>query len=211
MTSVGSKRRFETPNKSQLSQLVDSSVLMLANSVVLSVFKHNQDQVNRNQCLVFLFPPQSISLLKQSPIAKTLEFYLGTIQYFRQHLKYLVIPEHNLHLDEVYLLGSCTFPTISRTITNAISCWNTPFLSPPFWCVSSPPRWSWSWPKQEKTSKSLLFVTYVICTAIFISVELVLSPKANISPFIFLFYTNTGYLFSKTCQLHKNFLPTPHI
>lgn len=105
--------------------------------------------------------------------------------------------------------GSCTFPTISRTITNAISCRNTPFLSPPFWCVSSPPRWPWSWPKWEKTSKSLLFVTYVICTAIFYFSGTVLSPKANVSPFIFLSYTNVGYLFSKTCHLHKNFLPTP--
>jgi len=131
------------------------------------------------------------------------------MQNFRQHLKYLAIPERPLYLDEVYLLGSCTFPTISRTITNAISCRNTPFLSPPFWCVSSPPRWPWSWPKWEKTSKSLLFVTYVICTAIFYFSGTVLSPKANVSPFIFLSYTNMGYLFSKTCHLHKNFLPTP--
>lgn len=148
--------------KYELSQLGDSSILTFTDLVVLLVFKHMQEWGKKNECLYYFFSPQKdLSMQIKLQNIKKSKFYLGSIQHIRVCLKSLMMPGHNLLQDHVYLLGTWAFPTISRTITNAISCWNASFISSPFWCVSPSPRWPWSWPEQEKKHPKVCFLLLI--------------------------------------------------
>lgn len=112
--------------------------------------------------VLFFFSTEVFVYANKAPEhKKKSKFYLGSIQNIRVCLKSLMMPGHNLLQDHVYLLGTWAFPTISRTITNAISCWNTSFISSSFWCVSPSPRWPWSWPEQENKHPKVCFLLLI--------------------------------------------------